>query len=234
MFCTNCGAELTGNANFCSYCGQPLTETTTSISLLNKAVSTANASDQYNLVLISNGSCDKTTAGDLLEDVFGYTDVESANLVSMAPVIIGENLTATEAQTVAQLFTEYGIQVSITNQKDQYVDLTPNANTSVFDNSGKLLAGAAAIIGALTVTNRIKSYRKYKKPTLLERLFRLNYTPKAPAYHRNFRPRIEPAPAMPRKTIRKSPATEPRRPSDHRREEHRAEHPDVGRSHHKR
>ena len=233
MFCTNCGAELTGNANFCSYCGQPLTETTTSISLLNKAVSTANASDQYNLVLISNGSCDKTTAGDLLEDVFGYTDAESTNLVSMAPVVVGENLTASEAQTVAQLFSEYGVQVSITNQKDQYVDLTPNATNSVFDNNGKLLASAAAIIGALTVVNRIKSYKKYKKPSLLERLFRLNYTPKAPAYQRNFRPRIEPAPAMPRKTIRKSPAADPRRQAPHKGPEHREMHPGGGHGHHR-
>lgn len=234
MFCTNCGAELTGHANFCSYCGQPLTETTTSISLLNKAVSTANASDQYNLILISNGSCDKTTAGDLLEDVFGYTDAESANLLSMAPVVVGENLTAAEAQTVAQLFTEYGIQVSVTNQKDQYVDLTANATSSVFDSNGKLLAGAAAIIGALTVANRIKSYKKYKKPSLLERLFRLNYTPKAPAYQRNFRPRIEPTPAIPRRIIRKSPAADPHRQSNHRGPEPGYEHPDGAHGHHRR
>ena len=40
-----------------------LTETTTSISLMNKAVSTANLDDQYNLVLVSCGSCDKTMTG---------------------------------------------------------------------------------------------------------------------------------------------------------------------------
>ena len=213
MYCKNCGAEVSGG-NFCSYCGQALTETTNSISLLNKAVSTAADTNQYNLVLVSCGTCSKTQTGDLLEDIFGYTDAESSNLVNMAPVVVGESLTAEEAATVAQLYTEYGMQVSVTDGKDQYVDLTSKATSSVFDNSGKLLAGAAAVIGALTVANRISSYKRYKKPSLLERLFRLNYTPAPPTYSRNFRPRLEPKPVEPRRTIRR-PAPEPQRMRHH-------------------
>ena len=170
---------------------------------MNKAVSTAQSSNRYNLVLVSRGNCNAVMAGDLLEDVFGYTDAESANLVNMAPVVVGENLTAEEAATVAQMFTEYGMQVSVTDREDKYVDLTGNATSSIFDNSGNRLAGAAAIIGALTVANRITSYRRYKKPSLLERLFHLRYDPAPPAYHRNFRPRINTEPLMPRRTIRK-------------------------------
>ena len=211
MYCKNCGAEVTGG-NFCSYCGTALTGTTASISLLNKAVSTANSTDQYNLVLVSCGSCNKTMAGDLLEDIFGYTDAESTNLISMAPVVVGERLTASEAMTVAQMLTEYGIQVSVTNQNDQYVDLTSKATTSIFDNAGNLLTGAAAIIGALTVNNRIRSYRRYKKPSLLERLFHIGYKPNPPVYQRNFRPHLNPAPAEPRRTIRTpQPMRQPQR-----------------------
>ena len=201
MYCKNCGAEVTGG-NFCSYCGQALTETTPSVSLLNKAVSTANDSNLYSLVLVSCGTCSKTQTGDLLEDIFGYTDAESNNLVNMAPVVVGERLNANEASTVAQLLTEYGVQVSITNQSDQYVDLTSKATTSIFDSAGNLLAGAAAIIGALTVSNRIRSYRRYKKPSLLERLFHIGYKPQPPAYQRSFRPRLNPTPVEPRRTIR--------------------------------
>ncbi len=203
MYCGNCGAELSTETNFCPYCGSALKNPTTSISLLNKAVSTAQSSNVYNLVLISRGSCDATMAGDLLEDVFGYTDAESSNLVSMAPVVVGENLTAEEAATVAQMYTEYGMQVSVTDGNDQYVDLSEKASSSVFDSNGKLLAGVAAVIGALTVTNRITSYRRYKKPSLLERLFRLNYKPEPPAYRRNFRPHLVTPPAEPRRTIRR-------------------------------
>ncbi len=220
MFCGNCGAELSTESNFCPYCGSALQTATSSVSLLNKAASTAKATNEYNLVLVSRGTCDAATAGDLLEDVFGYTDAESANLVSMAPVVVGENLTADEAATVAQMYTEYGMQVSVTDSKDQYVDLTSKATTSVFDNSGKLLAGAAAIIGALTVANRISSYRRYKKPSLLERLFRISYKPEPPAYHRNFRPYLDPKPVAPRRTIRKPrPAPQPRHAEPPRRSE---------------
>ena len=216
MYCKNCGAEVTGG-NFCSYCGQALTETTASISLMNKAVSTANLTDQYNLVLVSCGTCTKVMTGDLLEDVFGYTDAESTNLVNMAPVVVGERLNASEAKTVAQLFTEYGIEVSVTNQRDQYVDLTDSATSSVFDKAGNLLAGVAAIIGSLTVSNRIRSFRRYKKPSLLERIFRIGYKPEPPAYQRNFRPRLNTAPTEPRRTIRMNPPQQrsSQRPSGH-------------------
>jgi hypothetical protein len=212
MYCKNCGAEISGG-NFCPYCGHALTEATSSVSLLNKAVSTANLTDQYNLVLISCGSCDKTTTGDLLEDVFGYTEAESSNLVNMAPVVVGERLNATEARTAAQLFTEYGVEVTITNQQDQYVDLTDNAVSSVFDSAGNLLAGAAAILGSLTVSNRIRAYRRYKKPSLLERIFRIGYKPQPQVYRRNFRPRLSTSPVAPRKVIRKTPPVQHVSPS---------------------
>ena len=203
MYCPNCGAELSSITNFCPYCGQSLKTATTSVSLLNKASAVASETNNYNLVLVSKGSCDATKAGDLLEDVFGYTDSESGNLVSMAPVVVGENLTMEEASTVAQLYTEYGMQVSITDENEKYVDLSSNAVKSVFDSNGKLLTGVAAIIGAITVANRIKSYRTYKKPSLLERIFHLGYQPKPPEYHRNFRKKIEIPQEMHRRTIRK-------------------------------
>lgn len=204
MFCGNCGAELTARTNFCPYCGSPLQSGTTAISLLNKAASTAKDTNQYSLVLVSRGTCSAVTAGDLLEDVFGYTDAESGNLVRMAPVVVAENLTAQEAMTVAQMYTEYGMEVSITDRKDQYVDLTDRATSSVFDSNGSLLSTAAAVIGALTVANRISAYRRFKRPSLLERLFHVNYRPAPPPpYRRSFRPRLEITPPTPRRTIRR-------------------------------
>ena len=147
----------------------------------------------------------------------------------MAPVVVGEKLTADEAATVAQMYTEYGMQVSITDSKDQYVDLSSKANTSVFDKSGNLLSSAVAIIGALTVANRIKSYRRYKKPSLLERLFHVNYKPQPPKYHRSFRPRLEPQPLAPRRTIRRpEPMPVGRRPAQPSRNSHSHGQPPRG------
>ena len=64
----------------------------------------------------------------------------------MAPVVVGKKLTAEEAMTIAQMYTEYGMEVSITDNADQYVDLTGKANSSVFNSDGSLIASAAAII----------------------------------------------------------------------------------------
>jgi len=215
MYCTNCGAELSAQTNFCPYCGAALANATTSLSLLNKAAEAATASNEYSLVLVSTGSCNTVTAGDILEDIFGYTDAESTNLIRMAPVVVGENLTVDEAATVAQMLTEYGMEVSVTDRNDKYVDLTDNAVASVFDAGGNLLAKAAAIIGALTVANRITTYRRYKKPSLLERLFRLNYQPKPPVYKRSFRPILSPSPLTPRRTIRKPAVSHTYAPQTH-------------------
>ena len=226
MYCPNCGAELASVTNFCPYCGSSLQTATTSVSLLNKASAAANETNNYNLVLVSKGSCDATKAGDLLEDVFGYTDAESGNLVSMAPVVVGENLTMTEATTVAQLYTEYGMQVSITDENEKYVDLSSNATKSVFDSNGKLLAGVAAVIGAITVANRIKSYRTYKKPSLLERIFSLGYKPEPPEYHRNFRKKIETPPELHRRTIRKPDQNAHASPSHQQHSNHTAGKPE--------
>ena len=230
MYCKNCGAELTRQSNFCPNCGSALQSAQNAVSLPDEAAPTAQSSNRYNLVLVSKGNCNETMAGDLLEDVFGYTDAESARLVKMAPVVVGENLTAEEAATIARMYTEYGLQVSITDSRDQYVDLSDKAASSVFDSSGKLLSGAAAIIGALTVANRISSFRRYKKPSLLARLFRFafrpsppgfygqnrkpsllerllgfGYRPTPPSYRRNFRPHLEPNPVEPRRKMRRPP-----------------------------
>ena len=206
MYCAKCGRYLEDNLNFCPYCGQRVSSVyTTSMSLLDKSVSTANDEDIYNLVLVDCGSCSKSDTNDLLEDIFGYSDSEATQLIKMAPVVVGENLTAVEAATVAQVFTEYGVEVSVTNQDDQYIDLSDNAVTSIFDSKGNLLTSIISVIGALTVANRIKRYRRYKKPSLLERLFRIKYRPNPPKYTRFFRPKFNFFEQQPRKTVKKPP-----------------------------
>ena len=209
MYCPNCGTNLTAQTNLCPNCGAALQSASTSVSLINKAVASAADENKYSLILVSRGTCDAVRAGDLLEDVFGYTDEESGNLVKNAPVVVGENLTADEAATVAQFYTEYGMDVSVTDDEDRYIDLSDRASSSIFGSDGSLLKTAAAVIGAITVANRITSYRRYKKPSLLDRIFRLRYTPAPPEYRRNFRRKIDLNDIPPRKTIRKPAAPRP-------------------------
>ena len=63
------------------------------------------------------------------------------------------------------------------------VYLSKNASGSLFDVDGSLLAKAAAVIGALTIANRVTSYKTIKKPSLLERIFRPLFQPRLKTHY---------------------------------------------------
>ena len=173
MYCPNCGAEVSANAKFCSYCGTALKET-------GDAVSVYSDMNEYQIVLVSRGSCDTAVLKDLLCDVFGYTYAQASSLTGSIPVQIAQNLNEEEASVIAQMFSEYGAEVTILDENQTYVDLSKNASSSLFGSDGSLLAKAAAVIGALSIANRVTSYKTIKKPSLLERIFRPLFTPKPP------------------------------------------------------
>lgn len=194
MYCSNCGKEIASNARFCSWCGTALNET-------GNAVSIYNDTNEYQLILVSRGSCDVSTLNNLLCDVFGYTASESSSLISSIPVQIAQNLNEEEASVVAQMFCEYGADVTVLDENQTYADLSKNASRSIFGTDGSLLATAAAVIGALTIANRVTSYKTIKKPSLLERIFRPLFQPK---------PRKQYVP------VRRHTRPEPRKPEYHK------------------
>ena len=93
---------------------------------------------------------------------------------------ISDNLSFLQPRTLAQAFYEYGCQVSIVDTNGDHIDVSEKATSSVYDNDGILITKAAAIIGALTLVNRVTSYRRYKKMSLLGRLFVPRYVPVPP------------------------------------------------------
>ena len=194
MFCPNCGKEITQIVNFCPFCGYSLQTASTSAIIIPDAVSTSVSSGTYGLVLVSCGTCSETVTADLLEDIFGYSSSAAENLIAQAPVEIGQKMSESEASYVARMFSEYGIEVSIINEKDEYIDPSKSAVSSVFNSDGSLIAAAAAVIGALSAANRVTAYRKFKKPSLVSRIFRTLFTPKPPKHMRRFRPAPAPSP----------------------------------------
>ncbi len=194
MFCPNCGKEIIQIVNFCPFCGYSLQESpSTAVSLTSSSVS----SGTYGLVLVSCGTCSESVTADLLEDIFGYSDSYAKNLIREAPVEIGQKMSESEASYVAQVFSEYGIEVSVINENDEYIDLSKNSVSSIFNSDGSLIAAAAAVIGALSVANRVTSYRRFKKPSLITRIFKTLFTPTPPKHVRRFRPAPKPADTMP-------------------------------------
>lgn len=164
--------------SYCPYCGAELVSGTgTALTL-----SSAKAGGEYRLILVSRGTSTQTKTIDLLTDLLGYTETMAEDLYENAPVEIAEGLSAEQAKCLAQAFTEYGIEVSVC---DPYgtVTLQNSSGTSLFSSDGNLLASAAAILATITALNRVNSFRRYSRPSLLERLFRLAFRPKEPPRH---------------------------------------------------
>lgn len=184
MYCQNCGASVSSNANFCPNCGKSLSTTSLSTAFSSTIASSGNG--DYRLVLVDNGTCSKNNTEELLCDLLGYNEEDADRFVEYAPVEVADNLSELQARTLAQVFTEYGCQMLVMDESGDVVDITNKADSSVFDLDGNLLAKAAAVIGGLTLLNKVTSYRRYKKTSLLERVFRPRYKvePPKPRRHR--------------------------------------------------
>ncbi len=190
MYCPDCGAEIQSGINFCPYCG-------TALNTAIPAVYETKSAKEYQIILVLKGTCEKSVLRDILSDVFGYSDAETSSLVSNIPVQIAQNLSDEEAAVIAQMFAEYGAEVTVLDENQVYVDLTDRSSSSIFNADGSLLAKAAAVIGALTIVNRVTSYRTVRKPSLLERIFRPLFTPKTPGRYVPMRPKRQPVMTKP-------------------------------------
>lgn len=225
MYCTKCGNQIVTGSNYCPHCGTAvntaLTHAETTVPVTVPSIASSGSGD-YRLIFVDRNQCSASDAEELIQDLLGYSAEDADQFVDLAPIEIADNLSALQARTLAQAFTEYGCQMSIMNENGDTVDLSEKATSSVFDEDGNLIAKAAMILGALTLVNQVTSYRRYKKPSLLERLFRPRYQPLPPKRRKPrfslFHPIPKPAPKpkpVPRSHNRPSPA--PVRRSNHAR-----------------
>lgn len=178
MYCSNCGNQVQDHANFCPNCGQSLTQATLPTVSASSTLSTSIASSgsgDYRLVFVDRDDCSEADAENLMMDLLGYDAEDADQFVELAPIEIADNLSLIQARTLAQAFTEYGCQVTVLDDSGDIVDISDKATSSVFDIDGNLVLKAAGILGALTLVNKVTSYRRYKKTSLLERIFRPKY-----------------------------------------------------------
>lgn len=205
-FCTHCGGEVPPQAAFCPYCGQavmpaqqltdggaapiaaaaPVTPANT-VPVVQEPVmpvytEPVHSSPDYSLVLVSLGTCRRSYADDVLQDIIGYTASEAKLLVRQIPVQIAQYLTMEQAQYIAQALTEYGMQVAIYLGSDP-VDLGQYATRSVFNSDGSLIGAALAAIAAITASNRLRRFTRLQRPSLLQLLFRPRYRVEEPPRH---------------------------------------------------
>ena len=193
-FCTNCGIKLEAGVRFCPNCGTPVTVVT--------PVTTTVRSD-YQVVLIARGDCKKSVAVDILSDLLGYTDAEATQIINNLPMATAIDLTAVQAQYIAQAMAEYGMEVAIYNGNG-IVDMTTSATDSVYDASGSFLTSVAAVLAGLTIGNRVSRYERWAKPAPIA--FHPTYRRTVPlTTYRRYRTAPTPPPA----TMRPATAVRP-------------------------
>lgn len=227
MYCIRCGHQLVSGAKFCSNCGASVSEEPNLSSFSQVSIASSGSGD-YRLILVDCDQCAKEDAEDLIVELLGYSSEDADQFVEMTPIEIAENLSALQARTLAQAFTECGCQMSIVNEQGDYIDLSEKATSSVFDDNGNLIAKAAAVLGALTLVNRVTSYRRHRKPSLLERLFKPRYQPR-PVRRRKpsfsmFAPKPRPV-AFPRHHVKPTPSPARHRPNHGHRPPHSGRRP---------
>ena len=224
-FCSYCGAEIAPGARFCPSCGAAVTagpvvpapEVSPAVAAPGGAYTNPGAAPNpgaytnagpadYSVVLCSLGTCQRSYADDLLMDILGYTNAEAKQIISMLPTQIAQLLTMEQAQYIAQALTEYGMQVAVL-RGDNEVDLSGYARGSVFNSDGTFVTGVLAALAGLGLVNRLTGFRRWSRPSLLQRLFapRYHWAPPRHVPRRPARPRPAPAPGpaprapMPRK-----------------------------------
>ena len=189
MFCSNCGIKLDEGVNFCPECG-------------TKVDWNSVAPDQGDRVmLLSLGTCAKTTAAALFQTLCGYSTDEALLIADSAPITVARGLS--EAQALA----EYGMEVSVYDG-DGWRDWESN-NTSVWDNAGELVTGVAAALGLLGLNNRISRDMMHR----MDYPFRFTGA-RPPVYRLNTTLRTVPRRShAPRPTVHRAPPPPPTRPT---------------------
>ncbi len=206
-YCYNCGAEIDGSMTFCPSCGARLDGTT--------SVSTRTATIEepiYTVYLYSKGSATATELAELLMDLLGYSDNEAYEIIDTIPCAIACNLTLTQATYICQAFSEYGAEVTVSNNKGQSVNIDNNSTSeSIFSDTGTLLAGAAAIFAGITLANRVTKIERWNRPRGWDYYFKPRY--RRPRRPRHVRRKVHPAPAPRRATPTPRGGGQPRRAS---------------------
>ena len=180
-YCTYCGSAMEDEANYCPSCGREAYDAGM------KRPEEAEPEDRdigFRVVLFSRGSCSLKMTKEVLCDLLGYTTATVEDLLDNMPVEVADELTQLQAVTITQVLAEYGMEVTIVDENDNYADLSDLAQTSVFDSRGVMLESTLRTLATLSALNRVHRYRRYRRPSLLSLLFMPNYVRPRPVHVR--------------------------------------------------
>ena len=210
-YCTYCGSAMEDEANYCPNCGGEAYDAGAEKPVVAEP---EDLDVGYRVVLFSRGSCSLKTTKEVLCDLLGYTTATVEDLLDNMPVEVADELTELQAVTIAQVLAEYGMEITIVDENNNYVDLSSKAKTSVFDSSGSMLDSTLRTLATLSALNRVHRYRRYRRPSLLSLLFMPSYVRPRPVHVRRHI-NLDPEPRR-RIVIQPKPSHYNSWPTDHR------------------
>jgi rRNA maturation endonuclease Nob1 len=203
-YCVTCGRAVEyDDAYFCPYCGSrirtasEIVQEDTAASILS-GISTEDPIDVepvtvlepedieegYRVVLISRGTCTAKMAKEVICDLLGYTVTTATSLLEEVPVELADELNERQAVVLAQALAEYGMQVTVVDENNRYMNIDSQATNTVYSSTGDLTAAALAVSGSRTAANRGHRYRRDKKPSLRDLIFKPAYKVPQPVHVR--------------------------------------------------
>lgn len=102
--CPECNKDVSDKANACIHCGFPL-------STINNSVSYSSELKEHRLVIesIPNGSQKQNSAIEIICEITGMNWDKAKNLVEKEVVIVKENISLSEAKTLAERFAKINV-----------------------------------------------------------------------------------------------------------------------------
>jgi len=146
MFCSNCGTQLANGVNFCPNCGAQ-------VKAVVQPTAAASVGQGNMLMVLSLGTCSRSVAAALFQQLCGYASDEALLIADSMPITVARGLNDAQAKYLAQAFAEYGLEVAIYDGNG-WREWESNA-TSVWDNAGALITSVASALGLISVNNRI-------------------------------------------------------------------------------
>ena len=118
--------------------------------------------------MVDLGSCSKSDAIDMLEDLLGYSTTMAKSMVKNLPTLIGSNMTKKQAVTVAQAFCEYGVDMTLYTP-DGPVEMEgkePIIMDDVYTENSDFTDVALAVLGSLTAANMVSAVNPWNRPIM--------------------------------------------------------------------
>ncbi|MBQ9007920.1 MAG: zinc ribbon domain-containing protein [Clostridia bacterium] len=217
-FCPNCGIQITDPANFCPSCGARLDSVRKTETVVPAPVIPKDA--EYRVILVDKGECTKALCKEVLRNLLGYTLANAGTLIDAMPVVVAQNLTRSQAVTISEVMAEYGIDTTILDGKDAYVNTGFFDVKPVFSSRGTLLAEPAAVLRTLSRINQVDRIMPWSSGNPFDFLFRPPVRRAAPPQSAleslvGLFLQPEPPKAPPRPRTPPAPPAPPRPPREH-------------------